>query len=119
MAMSSFLIFAYLASRNSLAYLFPTYNRVLCWVGAISAELFVAHHHIWLAADLFGIFMPIPDYPVLSIMITTWILLCVCHEMNQLTNELYVFILPQTPAAIPWKIFVIGVLYLFLNTDYY
>ncbi|KAF8572280.1 hypothetical protein P879_00253 [Paragonimus westermani] len=119
MVMSLFLISAYVASRNSIAYLFPTYSDALCRVGAISAELFVAHHHIWLAADLFGILMPIPDYPILSTTMTTWILMCVCHEMHQLTNELYPFILPHTPAEIPWKIFMFVLLYLFLNTDYY
>ncbi|KAF5405585.1 hypothetical protein PHET_00890 [Paragonimus heterotremus] len=110
-----FYVSAYIAFRNSLAYVFPTYSVVLAAVGRFSGELFIAHLHIWLSAGFPGMLVPIPDYPTLSFTLTTWILMCVCHEVQQLTGELYPFIVPQTPSEFPRKLFWLSALYLFLN----
>lgn len=55
-------------------------------------------YHIWLAADTHGVLVLVPNYPVLNVIVTTFILVCVAHEVHVITGQL-------VPVAIPsdWK----------------
>ncbi len=55
-------------------------------------------YHIWLAADTQGVLVLIPNYPMLNVMVTTYILVCVAHEVHAITGQL-------VPLAVPadWK----------------
>ncbi|KAL3314690.1 hypothetical protein Ciccas_006690 [Cichlidogyrus casuarinus] len=56
--------------------------------------LYVAQYHIWLSADTHGILVMLPGYPVLNLVCTTFILVCVCFELRQLTLKLQSYLLP-------------------------
>lgn len=50
-------------------------------------QLFICQYHIWLAADTHGILVLVPGYPVLNVVITSFIFVCVAHEIHQITNK--------------------------------
>ncbi|KAH8019504.1 hypothetical protein HPB51_019843 [Rhipicephalus microplus] len=64
-------------------------------------QLFIAQYHIWLAADTHGVLVLVPGYPVLNVMVTSLVLVCVAHEVHVLTGCLM-------PLAVPadWKYLV-------------
>ena len=70
------------------------YSSFFAWFGRISLELFVCQYHIWLAADTHGVLVLIPSYPVANVLITSFIFLCVSHEIHHITNVL-------TPVLVP------------------
>lgn len=69
--------------------------------GLSGAQLFIAQYHIWLAADTHGVLVLVPGYPVLNVMVTSLVMVCVAHEVHALTARL-------TPLAVPadWKYLV-------------
>ena len=66
-------------------------------------------YHIWLAADTQGVLVLIPNYPILNVMVTTYILVCVAHEVHAITGQL-------VPLAVPsdWKKTIRNVILFFL-----
>ncbi|RXN01251.1 hypothetical protein EOD39_7358 [Acipenser ruthenus] len=63
-------------------------------------QLFICQYHIWLAADTKGILVLIPGNPVLNIIISTFIFVCVAHEISQITNELAQIAIPKDGSAL-------------------
>jgi hypothetical protein len=117
--------------RNVFGPLRVRYSSFFAWFGRISLELFIGslycsvvnhlklkysrkivtsgQYHIWLAADTHGVLVLIPNYPVLNVMVTTYILVCVAHEVHTITGQL-------VPLAVPsdWKKTIRNVFVFFL-----
>lgn len=69
--MCSFFYISLIASRIKTIVLFPT-----------------GQYHIWLAADTHGVLVLIPNYPVLNVILTTYILVFAAHEVHVITGQL-------------------------------
>jgi N-acetylneuraminate 9-O-acetyltransferase len=77
--------------REKCSYLFS-------WFGKITLELYICSFHILLAADSNGILVFLPGYPVLNILITLFIFICIAHELNLITKSLIIYFIPNN-----WK----------------
>ncbi|KAK6491133.1 N-acetylneuraminate 9-O-acetyltransferase-like [Huso huso] len=93
-------ILAFILIRNIPGYARSVYSSFFAWFGKISLELFICQYHIWLAADTKGILVLIPGNPVLNIIISTFIFVCVAHEISQITNELAQIAIPKDGSAL-------------------
>lgn len=71
------------------------YSSFFAWFGKISLELFICQYHIWLAADTKGILVLIPGYPMFNVLVSTFIFVCVAHEISQITNDLAQIVVPK------------------------
>lgn len=71
------------------------YSTFFAWFGRISLELFVCQYHIWLAADTHGILVLIPSYPVANVLLTSFIFICVSHEISHITNVIAPVVVPN------------------------
>jgi hypothetical protein len=71
-------------------------------------QLFICQYHIWLAADTHGVLVLLPSYPVLNVVVTSFILICVAHEVHVVTQAL-------APYAVPddWKALLRNIIVLF------
>lgn len=58
-------------------------------------QLFICQYHIWLAADTKGILVLIPGYPMFNVLVSTFIFVCVAHEISQITNDLAQIVVPK------------------------
>lgn len=65
-----------------------------------SLQLFICQYHIWLAADTRGILVLIPGNPMLNIIVSTFIFVCVAHEISQITNDLAQIIIPKDNSSL-------------------
>lgn len=54
----------------------------------------IGQYHIWLAADTHGVLVLVPNYPVLNVIVTTFILVCVAHEVHTITGQLVAVAVP-------------------------
>ncbi|ESP04229.1 hypothetical protein LOTGIDRAFT_180023 [Lottia gigantea] len=88
-------IISYIVLRNVPGWLRTRYSSFFAWFGRISLELFIVQYHIWLAADTHGVLVLIPSYPVLNVIITSFIFICVSHEMSKITNVLVKYAVPS------------------------
>ncbi|CAK8690462.1 unnamed protein product [Clavelina lepadiformis] len=80
-------IASFILIRNIPGYLRSGYSSFFAWFGKISLELFVGQYHIWLAADTKGVLvLTSPSWPMLNLVITTFIFVCTAHEIGVLTN---------------------------------
>lgn len=73
------------------------YSSFFAWFGRISLELFVCQYHIWLAADTHGVLVLIPSYPVANALATSFVFVCVCHEVHHITEILTPVMVPNDP----------------------
>lgn len=81
-------IVSYLVLRNVFGILRSRYSSMFAWFGRISLELCMCQYHIWLAADSHGVLVFVPGYPVLNVLITSFIFVCVAHEVSfKLVNQ--------------------------------
>lgn len=71
------------------------YSSFFAWFGRISLELFVCQYHVWLAADTHGVLVLIPSYPVANVLVTSFIFICICHELHHITEVLAPFLVPN------------------------
>ena len=71
------------------------YSRFYAWFGSISLELYAAQYHIWLAADKNGVLVLIPGYPVANVVLTTFIFVCISHEVHDITRIITRFFVPD------------------------
>lgn len=92
-------IISYIVLRNISGILRTRYSSFFAWFGRISLELFISQYHIWLAADTHGVLVLIPSYPVLNVMVTSFIFICASHEVNRLTHLLLPYAVPSD-----WKL---------------
>ena len=51
-------------------------------------QLFIAQYHIWMADDTHGVLVLIPNNPVINVIVTSFIFVCVAHEINVATSKL-------------------------------
>ncbi|CAE1229952.1 CASD1 [Acanthosepion pharaonis] len=101
-------IISYIILRNVPGWLRTKYSTFFAWFGKISLELFIAQYHIWLASDTHGILVLVPGYPVLNVVITSYILVCICHEIHCITTGLVKYAVPtfcsrSALAREPWS----------------
>ena len=57
--------------------------------------MFVCSFHILLAADSNGLLVLLPGQPVLNMLLTTFIFLCISHELNLITSVLSTYVVPN------------------------
>ncbi|XP_069959056.1 N-acetylneuraminate (7)9-O-acetyltransferase isoform X1 [Cherax quadricarinatus] len=88
-------ILGFIVLRNMVGILRTRYSSFFAWFGRISLELFVCQYHIWLAADTHGVLVLIPSYPVANVLVTSFIFICVCHEIHHITNKITPFLVPN------------------------
>ncbi|XP_053207163.1 N-acetylneuraminate 9-O-acetyltransferase-like [Panonychus citri] len=81
-------VVSYISLRNISGLLRSRYSIFFAWFGRISLELFICQYHIWLAADTHGVLVLIPSFPVLNVIVTSFIYVCISHEINLLTRTL-------------------------------
>lgn len=82
-------ITAFILIRNVPGYLRSSYSAFFGWFGRISLELFIGQYHIWLAADTKGMLVVLsPAWPTLNLVVTSFVFVCVAHEINKLTGIL-------------------------------
>ncbi|KAM9077559.1 N-acetylneuraminate (7)9-O-acetyltransferase isoform 3-T3 [Megaptera novaeangliae] len=93
-------ILAFILIRNIPGYARSVYSSFFAWFGKISLELFICQYHIWLAADTRGILVLIPGNPMLNIIVSTFIFVCVAHEISQITNDLAQIIIPKDSSSL-------------------
>lgn len=78
---------SFILIRNVPGYLRSAYSAFFAWFGRISLELFIGQYHIWLAADTKGMLVVLsPDWPTLNLVVTSFVFVCVAHEINKLTG---------------------------------
>ena len=58
-------------------------------------ELFISQYHIWLAADTHGALVLLPSYPVANLMVTTFIFVCLAHEIHVITAVVTPYVVPN------------------------
>uniref|UniRef100_A0A674CVE9 CAS1 domain containing 1 n=1 Tax=Salmo trutta TaxID=8032 RepID=A0A674CVE9_SALTR len=102
-------ILAFILIRNIPGYSRSLYSSFFAWFGKISLELFICQYHIWLAADTKGILVLIPGNPSLNIIISTFIFVCVAHEISVITNDLAQVAIPKDGGALLRRLLVAGV----------
>lgn len=75
------ILFLILPTLFSFQTLFPdNITFISCrWAG---------QYHGWLAADTHGVLVFIPDYPILNVCFTTFVLVCLAHEVHVITGQL-------------------------------
>jgi hypothetical protein len=88
-------IISYFVLRNTINCLKDKCSFMFSWVGRISLELYICSFHIWLAADSNGILVLLPRYPVLNMLITTFIFICISHELNSITKLVSQYVVPN------------------------
>ncbi|KRF97516.1 uncharacterized protein Dwil_GK10363 [Drosophila willistoni] len=88
-------IIGYVILRNISGILRTRFSTFFAWFGRISLELFVCQYHIWLAADRHGVLVLLPGFPTLNMIITSFIFVCVSHEVHRLTEILLPYAVPN------------------------
>lgn len=73
-------------------------------------QLFICQYHIWLAADTKGILVLIPGNPSLNILVSTFIFVCVAHEISLITNDLAQVVIPKDSMALLKRLGAMGTL---------
>ncbi|XP_030056494.1 N-acetylneuraminate (7)9-O-acetyltransferase [Microcaecilia unicolor] len=102
-------ILAFVLIRNIPGYARSVYSSFFAWFGKISLELFICQYHIWLAADTKGILVLIPGNPMLNIIVSTFIFVCVAHEISQITNDLAQIMVPKdNPTLLKRLLCIVG-----------
>ena len=66
------------------------HSALLAGLGRISLETLVAQGHIWLAADSHGVLVLLPRFPVLNLLITSFIFICASHEVRKTDYFCYI-----------------------------
>ncbi|XP_061738362.1 N-acetylneuraminate 9-O-acetyltransferase isoform X6 [Nerophis ophidion] len=108
-------ILAFILIRNIPGYARSVYSSFFAWFGKISLELFICQYHIWLAADTKGILILIPGNPSLNIMVSSFIFVCVAHEISLITNDLAQVVIPKDTVALLKRVGAVGVLALLVQ----
>lgn len=87
-------IVGYVVLRNISGILRTRYSTLFAGFGEIYLELFISQYHIWLAADTHGVLVLIPGFPVLNVLITSFIFVCASHEVHHITKVLLPYAVP-------------------------
>ncbi|WAR10767.1 CASD1-like protein [Mya arenaria] len=70
--------------------------------------LFISQYHVWLAADTHGVLVMIPSYPVLNVILTSFIFICVSHEISKITSILTIYAVPSEWKALLRNVVILG-----------
>ncbi|OWA52722.1 CAS1 domain-containing protein 1 [Hypsibius exemplaris] len=97
-------ILGFIAVRNTFGVVRRRFSTLFAWAGRLSLELFIVQFHVWLAADTYGVLVFIPGSPMLNVMFTSFIYLCVAHEVHEVTGVLAEHLVPKD-----WKYLVMAV----------
>jgi hypothetical protein len=81
--------------RNGLQCLREKCSFMFIWFGRLAFELYICAHHVWEAADGNGLLVVLPGYPVVNTLLTSFIFICIAHELNVITKELGEVIVPR------------------------
>ncbi|XP_071942730.1 N-acetylneuraminate (7)9-O-acetyltransferase-like [Antedon mediterranea] len=81
--------------RNVPGYFRSKYSTFFAWFGKMSLELFIAQYHIWLANDTKGILVFIPHYPTLNKIVSSFIFVCIAHEIMTITMTVTKWVVPN------------------------
>ncbi|KAK7898773.1 hypothetical protein WMY93_019626 [Mugilogobius chulae] len=108
-------ILAFILIRNIPAVARSVYSSFFAWFGKISLELFICQYHIWLAADTKGILVLIPGNPSLNILLSSFIFVCVAHEISLITNVLAQLLIPKDTVCLLKRLGAVGLLTLLLG----
>ncbi|XP_055013218.1 N-acetylneuraminate 9-O-acetyltransferase-like [Boleophthalmus pectinirostris] len=108
-------ILAFILIRNIPGFARSVYSSFFAWFGKISLELFICQYHIWLAADTKGILVLIPGNPSLNILVSSFIFVCVAHEISLITNLLAQLLIPKDTVALLKRLGAVGLLSLLLG----
>ncbi|XP_043483656.1 N-acetylneuraminate 9-O-acetyltransferase [Leptopilina heterotoma] len=94
-------ILGYIVLRNASLALRGKHSSLLAGLGRISLETLVSQGHVWLAADSHGVLVLLPRFPVLNLLLSSFIFICASHEIHRLTLVL-------APYAVPsdWKLVI-------------
>lgn len=87
-------IISFIVLRNISGVLRTRFSTLFSYFGKISLELFICMHHIWLAADRHGVLVLMPGFPTLNLIITSFIFVCISHEIHRLTQVLVSYAVP-------------------------
>lgn len=88
-------IVGYLVLRNISGILRTRFSAFFAWFGRISLELFVCQYHVWLAADRNGVLVLLPGFPNANIIVTSFVFVCVAHEVHRVTHVLLPWAVPN------------------------
>ncbi|XP_033847414.1 N-acetylneuraminate 9-O-acetyltransferase [Periophthalmus magnuspinnatus] len=108
-------ILAFILIRNIPGFARSVYSSFFAWFGKISLELFICQYHIWLAADTKGILVLIPGNPPLNILVSSFIFVCVAHEISLITNILAQLLIPKDTVPLLKRLGAVGLLTLLLG----
>merc|ERR1712203_93864 len=92
--------------RNMVGCIRSRYSSFFAWFGRLNLELFIAQYHIWLSADTHGVLVLIPNYPVVNVLLTSFIFICACHELHSLTDQLLPYFVPSEPMLVVRNIII-------------
>jgi N-acetylneuraminate 9-O-acetyltransferase len=111
-------LLGFVAVRNTLGVVRRRFSALFAWAGRLSLELFIVQFHVWLAADTYGILVFIPGYPMLNVIFTSFIYLCVAHEVHMLTGVLAEHLVPKDWKYLLLAVALFGLLLAFLSFCY-
>lgn len=99
-------IVAYAVLRNVSGVVRTRYSTMFAWFGRISLELFVGQFHMWLAADTYGVLVLVPSYPVANVLVTSFIFVCLAHEVHRITEIVAPVLAPSEWKAMLRNVFI-------------
>lgn len=103
-------ILGIIAVRNVFGVVRRRYSTLFAWAGRVSLELFIVQFHVWLAADTYGILVFIPGYPMLNVILTSFIYVCVAHEVHVVTGVLAEHLVPKDWKYLSLAVALFGIL---------
>lgn len=105
-------ILSYLCLRNLRGWLRTKYSAFFAWFGRVSLELFIGQYHIWLAADTHGLLVLIPGYPVMNVVVTSFVFVCISHDIHCITERLVPYLVPDDCRRLARNIVCLSVAFL-------
>ena len=81
-------IISFILLRNMTGLARSRYSNFFAWIGRLYIEMMIAKYHIWLSADTQGVPVLIHNYPVLNVLLTSFIFICTCRELKSLNEQL-------------------------------
>ena len=99
-------IVSFMLLRNMTGFVRSRYSSFFAWIGRLYIEMMIAQYHIFLSADTHGVLVLIPNYPVVNVLLTSFIFICACHELHSLTDQLLPYFVPSEPMLVVRNIII-------------
>lgn len=87
-------LLCYIVCRNFTPLLRRYHSSTLAFMGKITLETYLMQHHIWLANNAKAVFVVVPGYPIINLMITTATFVYVSLRLFRVTVGLRAFHVP-------------------------